>query len=569
MIKTLKYMLLTVAFLSSTGWVWAQGEYPSDTEIEFAERFINAEKELQLGNYEAALVQYDKCLELKGDHDAVWFGKGKVYLETQQLALSEAAFQKAYELDPQNKWYALSYAQSLIEQLQFKEASKIYKGLSEKYVEDTDLHIDYANTLLFAGKAKAAMKIYDEIEEKTGPTHEITQRKYEYFIGEREYDKAADVIKRLIDVYPDDTQLYSMLSELYKVQGKVDEAIEVYKQALDADPTNPIFQLSLAEYYDRAGQIDTAFRYLRQAFGNPNLDIDRKVTVLLRMYGEAEVDLGTRRRVMELCRDVVDTHPDEAKAFSIYGDFLNLDGRIEEALVQFHRAIDIDPSRFAIWSQVLLIESELNMTKELARDSKRAIELFPAQPTVYFFNGIANSQLEQWDEAVRSLRVGSQMVIGNSALSAQMLASLGDAYHEIGRFHSSDSAYEEALSFEPRNAYVLNNYSYFLALRGDKLEKAKEMSALSLEVEPTNASYLDTYGWILYQNGEYEDAASYLKKAMDNGADGSSEVLEHYGDTMFRLNKLDESKVYWQRAVDAGGSSPELKKKLETGSINE
>jgi len=544
-------------------------EYPSEAEIQFARRFIDAEKERHLGNYQASLELFDRCQILNPKSDAVHFGKGKVYLEQEQYGLAETAFESAYAIDPDNKWYALSYAQVLLDQLKFKDASKVYKRVTSAYPQDTELKLDYANTLLFAGKEKAALKVYDEIEAITGPSHEINLRKSEYFISQHKYEAAVEELKKLIALYPEDSQLYGMLAELYRAQGKIDEAIQMFEDAYKADPSNPIFQLSLAEYYDRTNMPDTAFSYLRKAFYNPNLDIDRKVGVLLRMYDKADQDRVTRQRVLGLCEAVVETHPAEAKAYSIYGDFLNLEGDKTGALRQFHKATELDPSRFAIWSQILLIESELNLTEALADDSKRALELFPAQPTVYFFNGIANTQLERWEEAVKSLRIGAQMVIGNNALSAQMLASLGDAYNEVGRELSSDSAYEAALLFDPNNTYVLNNYSYFLSLRGEKLERAKEMSAKTLTLEPDNASYLDTYGWILYQMKAYEEAETFLGKALLNGGENSAEVLEHFGDVLFHSDRKEEAIGYWKRALELEGNNDLLQQKVETRTLNE
>src|SRR5690606_21935398 len=143
-----------------------------------------------------------------------------------------------------------------------------------------------------------------------------------------------------------------------------------------------------------------------------------------------------------------------------------------------------------------------------------------------------------------------QIVVGNPFLSAQLLASLGDAYHELNLHKSSDSAYNESLGFDPTNLYVLNNYSYFLSLRKEQLEKAKKMSSQTVETEPANASYLDTYGWILFQLEEFKEAEKYLKQSLEHGGSNSAEVLEHYGDVLYRLNRLDEAVTFWQSAKE-------------------
>lgn len=544
-------------------------DFPSREEIKMMRMFIDAEKERIIGNYQESVRLFEACLDIDEKNDAAYFGIGKVYLEEARYTEAQEAFGKAYALDKENKWYALSLGQMLLEQLKFKEASGIYKKVSEANPDDQELKLDYANTLLYAGKEKAAMKVFEEIEAVTGPTHEIARRKYDYLITAQKYDEAAEVLRKLLQVYPDDQQLYGMLAELYKAQGKVQEAISIYEAAFRSDPDNPIYQLALAEFYDRDGRADTAFAYLLRAFNNPNLDIDRKVGVLLRIYNEAERDPETLRQALELCDAVVETHPEEAKSYSVQGDFLNLDNRREQALESFRKAVEIDPSRFAIWSQIMLIDSEYEQYDALLSDSKAAMALFPAQPTVYYFNGIANAQQERWKEAAKSLRIGAQMVIGNNALSAQLLANLGDVYHEMGRTVSSDSAYEAALEYDPYNAYVLNNYSYYLSLRGERLEQAKEMSMKTLVLDPENASYADTYGWILYQMGDYEEAETALARSLSLGADDSPEVLEHYGDVLYRLGRIEEALEFWTKSKDAGGESKALISKLTTKKLDD
>ena len=50
-----------------------------------------------------------------------------------------------------------------------------------------------------------------------------------------------------------------------------------------------------------------------------------------------------------------------------------------------------------------------------------------------------------------------------------------------------------ALQYLPENVTVLNNYAYYLSLRGQHLEKAKKMSKKTIELFPEEANYLDTF----------------------------------------------------------------------------
>ena len=218
---------------------------------------------------------------------------------------------------------------------------------------------------------------------------------------------------------------------------------------------------------------------------------------------------------------------------------------------------------FTVISQILFLDSQLQDWDAMIRDSEEAMNLFPDQPLVYFFNGIANSQKKQFAKAVVSLNAGVKLVVDNKELESNFYASLGDAYQELKDFARSDENYDKALEIDPKNANVLNNYAYYLSVRGERLEKAEQMSKLSNELEPNQASYEDTYGWIMFRLGRYNDAKEWIGKSLKNSNDNSATVLEHYGDVLFKLGDSAGALDYWQRARNAGeGASEFLEKKI-------
>lgn len=74
--------------------------------------------------------------------------------------------------------------------------------------------------------------------------------------------------------------------------------------------------------------------------------------------------------------------------------------------------------------------------------------------------------------------------------------------------------YEEMLSYNPNNSYVLNNYAYGLTQNKGDLKLAEQMSQQAVKREPNNPSVLDTYGWILFLNGQPQLAEFYLRQAL-------------------------------------------------------
>ena len=141
-------------------------------------------------------------------------------------------------------------------------------------------------------------------------------------------------------------------------------------------------------------------------------------------------------------------------------------------------------------------------------------------------------------------------------------SSLGDCYHELKNYNSSDTAYEKSLSYNPDNAYSLNNYAYYLSLRGEQLDKAAQMSAHSNELQPNTASFEDTYAWILFKQKKYTDAKIWIEKAILHDKTNSAVQLEHYGDIMFYLGDTNAAVQNWKKARSYGEQSPVLDRKI-------
>jgi Tfp pilus assembly protein PilF len=198
----------------------------------------------------------------------------------------------------------------------------------------------------------------------------------------------------------------------------------------------------------------------------------------------------------------------------------------------------------------------------LVNYSRRAIDLFPNQPTVYLTYGIGLSQQGKNKEAIEYLKLGKDLVIDNQSLKSQFYSSLGDCYHSIKDNANSDENYNQALELDPNNVIVLNNYSYYLSVRKENLALAKTMSAKSNKLAPNQASFQDTYAWILFQLKEYDDALIWIEKATENSPAPSGEILEHKGDILFKKNDLTEAVEYWKKAKLKGGASLKIDKKI-------
>ena len=255
-------------------------------------------------------------------------------------------------------------------------------------------------------------------------------------------------------------------------------------------------------------------------------------------------------------------HPNEAKSFSAFGDILYYSGDKKSALEKYQKALELNKSVFTVWEQVMYINLELNDFESLLKTSEEAIDYFPNQAQAYYFNGVANGQLKNHSEAINSLQQALLMSRKNPALRLDIYNHMAIEFHHLKKYDKSETAFQEALKINPNAHSILNRYSYYLAERGEKLAKAKEMCAKANEMSPNNPYYQDTYGWILYKIKEYSAAKEWVTKAMTNGGDEMPDILEHYGDILFQLNDIDNAIINWEKALDKGSKSKKLEKKI-------
>ncbi len=537
--------------------------------IQFEMLFFNANKEKILGNYDLAETYFSQALHVDPNSATTMYELANIYAfqnnKNQALFFSK----KAAALEPDNTWFSLLYADCLKNNRQLSEAAKVYEKLVKQNPENIDFYYELASTYLYLNKPLDAIKVYDNIEKRTGITDDVSMQKIKIYKAIKNYDKAIEETKKLIQHNPKEAKNYGILGELYQDKGQPEKALEAYNELLKIDPSNAYVHLSLADYYRSQKENEKAFQEIKIAFRSKDLDIDTKIKILLSYYSITEVYTDLKTDADDLCKIMVEVHPEEAKAYSMYGDFLYRDKKYEEARTQFRKAIALDKDKYAIWNQLLIIDSELNDEVSLEKESKEAMELFPNQPLPYFFNGSAKIQLRKYQEAIEVLSEGKEFVIGNPLLLAQFYANLGDSFNKLKKHSDSDAAYEKALQLDPNNVYVLNNYAYYLSLRKVNLEKAESMSKKCNDLQPNNNSYQDTYGWILYQQKKYADAKIWIGKALENGGKNNGTLLEHYGDVLYQIGNTDDAIKYWEEAEKKDGASEQIYKKIKDKKLYE
>jgi len=534
------------------------------------EVFINATKARILGDYATATTLYQQCLELDPRNDAAMYELAQLQFSKGDYAESVRLIEQAIEIDPENEYYRLLSIEIYGKSGRKDDLLRTCQQLVKKYPENVDYLYELASAYLLHGKADEAIKTYNSIENIMGVNEEVSLQKHRIYLLMEKPEKAVREIEALVETYPDQSsRYYAMLAEIYMQQNKPDEAAEYYRKIIESDPDNPYVHISLSDYYRKKSDFARSLEELRKGFANPGLDVETKLRILMAYYGTQEIYTDKKAEVEDLTNVIVNAHPGDAKALSLKADLLLQDQDYSGAREIYRRILAIDSSRYSVWEGLLQANASLSDWEALSRESNRALDLFPFQPLPYLFNGIARMQLKEIPGAIKTLTAGSRLVTSNDALLLQFYTYLGDAYNQDGQHALSDESYEKVLKKDPENAYVLNNYAYYLSLRGVNLDKALIMAEKAAALDSLNPANLDTYGWVLYKLGRYDEAEKWIGKAMLASTKDDPDILEHYGDIQFMLGKVEKASEYWIRAKNANGGSTFLEKKIKEKKLYE
>jgi len=540
---------------------------PTEQEIQISEAlFLDGLKYFMLEDYQQALQLFQKAYTLSPDNAALNYKIGETYLLLEENKHALPFAKAALALENKNAYYYLLLAQLYTEQKQYDAAAQTYNDLLRQVPNSEEYLFNLADLYLSQSRYEDALKTYERIEKQFGQLEQLSVSRQQIYLRQKNVDKAIEEGEKLLAANPTEMRYFLAQAELYNAAQKPDKAIATLTQALRLEPNNPFAYLMLADLNRQKGNLAESEKQVKIAFASTDLDIDTKVRILVDFIRQLP-DPKIENIALELAKLTIETHPEEAKAFAVTGDLQAIVGQKEQARDNYLQAVKLDNSHFKIWQQIVLLDAELAQADAMVLHSEQALELFPNQAVFWFYNGTGHLIEKNYQKAVRALEHGKRLSAGQDELVAQFNMQLGDGYNSLKEYKKSDEAYEAVLALDTDNEHVLNNYSYFLSLRNERLDNARAMAERLIKQHPTNPTYLDTYAWVLYKLGEYTEARKYLEQAVAISDDAT--ILEHYGDVLFKLGKKEEALSQWQKAKGKGEASAFIDKKIKEKKLYE
>lgn len=204
------------------------------------------------------------------------------------------------------------------------------------------------------------------------------------------------------------------------------------------------------------------------------------------------------------------------------------EGKFEEAIEQFNKAIEINPEISGLYRGLGGAYLELGDYGKAIENFEKALSMNPNNPNTYNGLGEVYYQIGDYDKAIEYFK--EAINIDSNYDKAYIGLGL-TYYYSSRRYKEAEEKFNEALEIDPNNfrAYTWLGLMYLDLGKNDisKIEEAKLIFEKSLGI---NQDYWQTYfglGQYNYIKGNYNEALDFLSKVEEvHGFDFRSKLLQ-------------------------------------------
>ncbi len=399
-------------------------------EDQFQEYFYEALKHKGIENYDRAIENLEKALQIKPQEKMLLHEIGKNYYFSKKYPQAEEYIQKAIAQDPNNKWYNLSlYDVYYATQDYYKSIDLLQKLIVINSKQKLEYQDDLVSLYMHTQQFDKALKLIDELDKTAA--YDQTREMYKLQIQRSNMNHSGiSDLEKEIKANPKNEQAYVNLIYRYSENNQDDKAFQVAKLLAKNIPDSDWAHVSLFKFYLEDNAMDKAISSMYKVFESQKVDNKIKHRVLneflIFVNDNPQYDKELQKAVSYFSNE-----PNVSVAKEI-GKFFYVKKDFKDAANYFETSLKNNPNDLE--TIILLFESYTENAEfdKLRQQSDNYMELFPLQPELLYYNGLAYYGLKNYKKAQSALEEGLDYLVDNKTLELKFYQLLADVYSGAG-----------------------------------------------------------------------------------------------------------------------------------------
>ena len=549
---TLLFAILTVAEVK--GQVVTTTEQRGENALSY---FIDAHKAIFEGKKREGEQLLDKSLSLNPENDAAWFLKSQLAKSNRNPKEALEFSEKAYNLDEKNSDYIMAYASNLLEMNRISAAREVLEKGAEIHPKSDEIVSLLSQVYTATGDFEKAKALVYSYKEKAGETHISYYMLYNLYNAEQNSEEALKVLLEADEKIPN-TAWKELIAEEYLKNAKDSLAMVYYNKILEENPSSPSAMFGKMEIERTNGNIAEYFFNLDSYLERKDIPNDKKINYLREVLKTPYFFENYTDEFAESLNTFYNKFSKDTLVGYLAAQFNMVAKKENQAEYILRCLLHYYPNDIGVnynFISFLYTAQAWGELKTFTGQHLEAKDLEEMRHTLIQTKATAEYFLADYEGAFQTNKLLEEYAKKqkDNKLLLDAYASLGDLAHTLGKNNECYKYYKKALSIDPEFCPVLNNYAWYLATDPKKqdLNKAQQMSKITIQKEAGNSTYLDTYAYILYKRGEIEEEKKYYQQAIAFGTDLTAVIYHHYAQCLYALGEYDLARTQYLNALNA------------------
>jgi tetratricopeptide (TPR) repeat protein len=463
---------------------------------------------------------------------------GDYYLASRDSQNAIREYQRGLNLDPKNTDLQLRLLETMISSGQIDDATKLTDRLLKENPGDIMARITHARLLAIKGNTTEAITTLREVikDAPENPQAHFVLGKVLHQTGDLAGAKSE--LQETLKRQPENQMALYALAETYRDSRDYDTAREyaARMQKLNDNPSvhflNATIDIGARDYPAALTELNEVQKsvttdpllYLNYAIvyagQKKYAEAEREFQTALKIYPQYDAAMGdyvgmmfatnNPAKAVALAAQYAAANPNRTQAHFLYGSALATTKKFDQAIEEFQKVIQIDPSALMAYIHIGQIYELTNRPDDALNAYQKALQIQPKSP-------LANNYL-------------------------------GNLYVRRGDLKNAGKYFQTALNENAHDPVAANNLAWVYASEGENLDMALSLATQAKQIAPNLEGINDTLAWIQYKKGNYHVSVTLAEDAVKSRPE-KADYRYHLGMALMGAGEPVRAKAELQKAL--------------------